>query len=123
MPRMDSSAVGSEALKPPSPGARPDKPVASMPTCSDRAGSPARRSARISSPGVVLGVESVPDGLASGLLAGVNPLAGLYAYRFGMVGAAFLTRSTFMAVQATGAMSLVVADANLGATADPDRAL
>ena len=26
---------------------------------------------------VVLGVESVPDGLASGLLAGVNPVAGL----------------------------------------------
>jgi sulfate permease, SulP family len=29
--------------------------------------------------GLVLGVQSVPDGLASGLLAGVNPLAGLYA--------------------------------------------
>ncbi len=28
--------------------------------------------------GLVLGVESVPDGLASGLLAGVNPVAGLY---------------------------------------------
>jgi MFS superfamily sulfate permease-like transporter len=26
--------------------------------------------------GVVLGVESVPDGLASGLLAGVNPIFG-----------------------------------------------
>ncbi|GAA3921856.1 SulP family inorganic anion transporter [Microbacterium invictum] len=73
--------------------------------------------------GLVLGVESVPDGLASGLLAGVNPLAGLYAYLFGMVGAAFFTSSTFMAVQATGAMALVVADADLGARPDPDRAL
>jgi len=27
--------------------------------------------------GLVLGVQSVPDGLASGILAGVNPLAGL----------------------------------------------
>jgi MFS superfamily sulfate permease-like transporter len=27
--------------------------------------------------GFVLGVQSVPDGLATGLLAGVNPLAGL----------------------------------------------
>lgn len=27
--------------------------------------------------GLVLGVQSVPDGLATGLLAGVNPLAGL----------------------------------------------
>jgi sulfate permease, SulP family len=73
--------------------------------------------------GVVLGVESVPDGLASGLLAGVNPLAGLYAYLFGMVGAAFFTSSAFMAVQATGAMSLVVADADLASRPDPDRAL
>jgi hypothetical protein len=31
---------------------------------------------------VVLGVESVPDGLAAGLLAGVSPLSGLYAYMF-----------------------------------------
>ncbi|GAA1643609.1 SulP family inorganic anion transporter [Microbacterium flavum] len=73
--------------------------------------------------GVVLGVESVPDGLASGLLAGVNPLAGLYGYLFGMVGAAFFTSSAFMAVQATGAMSLVVADAGLETRPDPDRAL
>ena len=29
--------------------------------------------------GLVLGVQSVPDGLASRLLAGINPLAGLYA--------------------------------------------
>ena len=73
--------------------------------------------------GLALGVESVPDGLASGLLAGVNPLAGLYAYLYGMVGAAFFTSSTFMAVQATGAMSLVVADAGLESRPDPDRAL
>ena len=36
--------------------------------------------------GLILGVESVPDGLASGLLAGVNPVAGLYAYLFGVFG-------------------------------------
>lgn len=73
--------------------------------------------------GAVLGVESVPDGLAAGLLAGVNPLAGLYAYLFGMVGAASFTSSSFMAVQATGAMALVVADADLESRADPERAL
>ena len=73
--------------------------------------------------GLVLGVESVPDGLASGLLAGVNPLAGLYGYLYGMVGAAFLTGTTFMAVQATGAMALVVADVDLAASDDPSRAL
>ncbi len=60
--------------------------------------------------GVVLGVESVPDGLAAGLLAGVSPLSGLYAYLFGTVGGAFFTSSAFMAVQATGAMAIVIAD-------------
>lgn len=33
--------------------------------------------------GVVLGVESVPDSLASGLLAGVNPIFGLYGAMWG----------------------------------------
>ncbi|MDN5893019.1 MAG: hypothetical protein L0H93_03245 [Nocardioides sp.] len=75
------------------------------------------------SAGLVLGVESVPDGLASGLLAGVNPLSGLYGYLFGMVGAAAVTSSTLMAVQSTGAMALVVADTDLLAAEDPERAL
>ena len=73
--------------------------------------------------GLVLGIEAVPDGLAAGLLAGVNPLAGLYAFLFGMVGATFFTSSTFMAVQATGAMALIVSDSDLGSLDDPDRAL
>ncbi|GAA1798549.1 SulP family inorganic anion transporter [Agromyces neolithicus] len=73
--------------------------------------------------GTILGVESVPDGLAIGLLAGVNPVAGIYAFMFGMAGAALFTSSTFMAVQATGAMALIVSDTDLGATRDPDRAL
>lgn len=60
--------------------------------------------------GLVLGVESVPDGLAAGLLAGVNPLSGLYAYVFGTIGGSFFTSSPFMAVQATGAMAIIVAD-------------
>ncbi len=60
--------------------------------------------------GLVLGVESVPDGLAASLLAGVNPLSGLYAYLFGTVGGSFFTSSAFMAVQATGAMAIIVAD-------------
>lgn len=60
--------------------------------------------------GVVLGVESVPDGLAGGLLAGVNPVFGLHAYMLGTLGGALTTSSTFMAVQATGAMAMVVAD-------------
>jgi SulP family sulfate permease len=74
--------------------------------------------------GLVLGVESVPDGLAAGLLAGVSPLSGLYAYLFGTVGGSLLTSSSFMAVQATGAMSIIVADVPAVHSAnDPAKAL
>lgn len=74
--------------------------------------------------GVVLGVQSVPDGLAGGLLAAVNPLFGLYAYMIGTFTGALLTSSAFMAVQATGAMAIVVADVPLvHEGADPERAL
>lgn len=59
--------------------------------------------------GLVLGIESVPDGLASGLLAGINPIFALYAYMTGTFSGAFFTSSTFMAVQATSAMALIVA--------------
>ncbi|VAW08704.1 Sulfate permease, partial [hydrothermal vent metagenome] len=74
--------------------------------------------------GVVLGVESVPDGLAGGLLAGVNPVYGLYAYLYGTFTGGIFTSSSFMAVQATGAMAIVVADVGIVHNADdPGRAL
>ncbi len=72
---------------------------------------------------VVLGVESVPDGLASGLLAGVNPVAGLYAYMFGVASAALFTSTAFMAVQGTGAMAIIVNDVDIDGFEDPTRAL
>ena len=59
--------------------------------------------------GLVLGIESVPDGLAQGFLASINPIYGLYGYMMGTFSGAFFTSSAYMAVQATGAMSLVVA--------------
>jgi SulP family sulfate permease len=62
------------------------------------------------SAGLVLGLESVPDGLAAGLLAGVNPVSGLYGYLVGTVAGAFATSSVFMSVQATGAMAVIIAD-------------
>ncbi len=74
--------------------------------------------------GVVLGVESVPDGLAGGLLAGVNPVYGLYAYMYGTFTGGLFTSSSFMAVQATGAMAIVVADVGIVHSAeDPGRML
>jgi len=49
--------------------------------------------------GIVLGVESVPDGLAAGALAGVNPLLGLNGYLVGTAVGALSTGSLFMTVQ------------------------
>jgi SulP family sulfate permease len=60
--------------------------------------------------GLVLGVQSVPDGLATGLMAGVSPLSGLYAYMVGTFTGALVTSSSFMAIQGTGAMAMIVAD-------------
>ena len=60
--------------------------------------------------GVVLGVQSVPDGLATGLLAGLSPLNGLYGYMVGTIAGAAVTSSAFMVVQGTGAMAMVIAD-------------
>lgn len=74
--------------------------------------------------GVVLGVESVPDGLASGILAGVNPIFGLYAFMVGTVTGALFTSATFMAVQGTGAMAIIVSDVpSVRAGEDPATAL
>ena len=74
--------------------------------------------------GLVLGVQSVPDGLATGLLAGVNPLAGLNGYMVGVATGALFTSSTFMAVQGTGAMAMVIADVPaIQDAAEPARAL
>jgi sulfate permease, SulP family len=55
----------------------------------------------------VLGVESLPDGLAASLLAGVSPLSGLHVYLCGTVGGALFAGSVFMAVQATNAIAII----------------
>ena len=60
--------------------------------------------------GVVLGVQSVPDGLATGLLAGLSPLNGLYGYLVGTLVGAAVTSSAFMVVQGTGAMAMIISD-------------
>jgi SulP family sulfate permease len=59
--------------------------------------------------GLVLGIQSIPDGLANGLLALINPIHGLYGYMIGTFTGAFFTSSAFMSIQATSAMALVVA--------------
>jgi len=48
------------------------------------------------------------------VLDGVNPLAGLHAYMFGTLVGSCLTGSAFMAVHATGAMAIIMADTPAG---------
>ena len=52
--------------------------------------------------GVVLGIESVPDGMAAGLLALVNPIYGLYGYMVGTLTGAFFTSSVSLRWTRTG---------------------
>lgn len=74
--------------------------------------------------GLVLGIQSVPDGLANGLLAGVNPLAGLYGYLVGTAAGALSTSSSAMAIQGTGAMAMIIADVGaVHGARDPEAAL
>ena len=45
-----------------------------------------------------------------GLLAGVSPVSGLYAYLFGTIAGAIATSSVLMSVQATSALAVLVSD-------------
>lgn len=57
---------------------------------------------------------TIPDGLASAILAGVNPMQGLYALMVGTPIAAFALSSQFMYVGNTGAMAVATGDALAG---------
>ena len=59
--------------------------------------------------GLTLAVESVPDGMAVGALAAVNPINGVYAYMVGGFSGAFFTSSVSMSIQATSAMAVIIA--------------
>jgi len=60
--------------------------------------------------GIALGVERVPDGLAAGVLAGVNPILGLNSYVMGSFVGALTTGSFIMSVQATAAIAVILRD-------------
>lgn len=61
--------------------------------------------------GLTAAIAAIPDGMASAVLAGVNPVYGLYNLIVGTPVAALFTSSAFMAVINTSAMALVVGDA------------
>jgi SulP family sulfate permease len=61
--------------------------------------------------GLVNAIVSIPGGLANGVLAGVNPVYGLYSMMVGTPIAALFTSSVIMNVDATSATSLATLDA------------
>lgn len=61
--------------------------------------------------GAIGGVAAVPDGLASAVMAGVNPVFGIYASIFGRIAGGLTTASSLMCVTTTSAMSITVAHA------------
>src|SRR5574338_636048 len=58
--------------------------------------------------GLSSAINDVPDGLASGILAGVNPLYGLYAAMSGPVAGGLLSSSQLMVITTTSASALAV---------------
>ena len=64
--------------------------------------------------GLVMAVVSVPGALANGVLAGVNPVYGLYSLIAGTTTAALFTSSVIMNVDSTSAIALATSDALQG---------
>lgn len=54
--------------------------------------------------GAIGGVAAVPDGLASAVMAGVNPVFGIYASIFGRIAGGLTTASSLMCVTTTSAI-------------------
>jgi sulfate permease, SulP family len=61
-----------------------------------------------------VGVASIPDSMASALLAGINPLAGLYTMMIATPIGALFTSSEMMHISTTSALSLGVASSLTG---------
>ena len=68
--------------------------------------------------GVTNAVTNIPDAMASAVLAGLNPIQGLYAIMVGTPVASLTTGSQVMTVAVTGAMALIVGDSLVGVAAE-----
>lgn len=68
--------------------------------------------------GLVMALINVPGGLANGLLAGVNPVFGLYSMIAGTTVAAFFTSSVIMNVDSTSATALATLETLSGIPAE-----
>lgn len=58
--------------------------------------------------GLTASIPSVPDAMASGVLAGISPIYGLYGLMIGTPIAALFTGSAFMSVVTTSAMAITI---------------
>jgi len=68
--------------------------------------------------GLVMSIITVPGSIANGLLAGINPIFGLYSTIVGTTVGAFFTSSVIMNVDTTGATALAVGSSLLGKSSD-----
>ena len=68
--------------------------------------------------GVPGAISSVPDGMAASILAGVNPVHGLYASIFGPIGGGLTASSRLMVITTTSAAALAAGSAISGV--DPE---
>ncbi len=68
--------------------------------------------------GLITAIASIPDSMASALIAGINPLTGLYTMIVATPVAALFTSSHMMHVSTTSAMALAVGGSLIGVPAD-----
>lgn len=68
--------------------------------------------------GLTTAIAAVPDGMASAVMAGLNPVQGLYACMIGTPVAATATSSVFMKVNTTSAMALATGAALVAVPTD-----
>ena len=68
--------------------------------------------------GFTTAVSSIPDSMASALLAGINPLTGLYTMIIATPLGALFTSSEAMHISTTSALSLAVASSLTGMSPD-----
>jgi SulP family sulfate permease len=73
--------------------------------------------------GLAGAIGSVPDGMATAVLAGANPMAGLYASFAGPVAGGLLQSTTVMVVATTSAAAVTTAEVMKAGPADPLRTL
>ena len=68
--------------------------------------------------GLTTALSSIPDSMASALLAGINPLTGLYTMIIATPIGALFTSSEMMHISTTSALSLAVASSLVGMPPD-----